>query len=158
MVQMRFLSRIAFAVASGVLILLAMALMAYGLSGPVIAMRNSWLGMRDAVIQAVSYVVIAIAVFDVAKYFLEEEVVQIKGKQTLSEARISLTRFITTIIIAVFIEGLVGVFEVSNKQPAEMVYPVFLLLTATLMVLVLGVYQRMSIGAEKERKEKDLPE
>lgn len=106
--------------------------------------------------RAVSYVVIAVAVFDVAKYFIEEEVLRSKGKQSLSEARGSLTKFMTTIIIAVFIEGLVGVFEQSGKEPEDILFPAALLVVATFMVLALGMYQKLSVNAEGEKKEKDL--
>lgn len=110
---------------------------------------------RQQIVQAVSYVVIAVAVFDVAKYFIEEEVLRPKGKQSLSEARVSLTKFMTTIIIAVFIEGLVGVFERSGKAPEDILYPAVLLVVATWMVVALGVYQKFSVNAEREKKEKD---
>ncbi|EHH69707.1 hypothetical protein GMO_10150 [Gluconobacter morbifer G707] len=62
----------------------------------------------------------------------------------------------TTIIIAVFIEGLVGVFERSGKAPEDILYPAALLVVATFMVVALGMYQKLSVNAEREKKEKDL--
>jgi len=87
----------------------------------------------------IGYVVIAMAVFDVAKYFVEEEVIRKRVNPTVTEERPSLTKFISTIVIAVFIEGLVIVFQVSKQNVEKMLYPTALLATAILIVLGLGV-------------------
>jgi len=104
---------------------------------------------KTALLGAVGYVIIAIAVFDVAKFLIEEEVVQSREKQTASEARLSLTKFISTIAIAVFLEALVTVFRVSTDNVAEMLYPTFLLVAGTLLVLGLGAFQRLSAAVEE---------
>ncbi|WP_080587161.1 hypothetical protein [Acetobacter pasteurianus] len=152
------ISRLAFCVASIFLIILATLLIVSGTIGLVSAFIVSLDDGREEIVQAISYVVIAVAVFDVAKYFIEEEVLRPKEKQSLSEARVSLTKFMTTIIIAVFIEGLVGVFERSGKAPEDILFPAALLIVATFMVIALGVYQKFSVSAEGEKKEKDIPE
>ncbi|MCW2266601.1 putative effector of murein hydrolase LrgA (UPF0299 family) [Gluconobacter cerinus] len=142
--------------ASIFLIILASLLIVSGAIGLISAFILSLNDGREEIVQAISYVVIAIAVFDVAKYFIEEEVLRSREKQSLSEARVSLTKFMTTIIIAVFIEGLVGVFERSGKAPEDILYPAALLVVATFMVMALGTYQKLSVNAEREKKEKDL--
>ena len=55
-----------------------------------------------------------------------------------------------------FIEGLVIVFQASKQELPSMLYPTALLLTAILIVVGLGVYQRLSADVEDkvERKEK----
>ena len=90
------------------------------------------------------------AVFDVAKYFVEEEVIRGREMRTDAEARRSLTKFISTISIAVFIEGLVLVFRVSKESISDILYPTALLITAIVIVVGLGGYQRLS--AEVEQK------
>ncbi|GBQ07996.1 hypothetical protein AA11826_2268 [Komagataeibacter oboediens DSM 11826] len=70
----------------------------------------------------------------------------------MGEARASLTKFITTIIIAVFIEGLVGVFETNTGAPSDILYPASLLVVATMIVISLGVFQRLSVDAERKKK------
>lgn len=151
-------SKVAFFLASVILMILASLLIISGAVGLISAFIISFKDGRGEIVRAVSYVVIAVAVFDVAKYFIEEEVLRSKGKQSLSEARGSLTKFMTTIIIAVFIEGLVGVFEQSGKDPEDILFPAALLVVATFMVLALGMYQKLSVNAEGEKKEKDLTE
>jgi uncharacterized membrane protein YidH (DUF202 family) len=94
-------------------------------------------------------------VFDVAKFLIEEEVVESREKREAGEARRSLTRFISTIALAVFLESLVTIFRVSTNSVAEMLYPTLLLVAGTLLVLGLGVYQRLSVTVERQVEAKD---
>ena len=103
-----------------------------------------------ALLAAIGYVVIAMAVFDLAKYFIEEEVIRGREMRDAAEARRSLTKFVSTIAIAVFIEGLVIVFQASKDDLPKMLYPTALLLTAIVIVIGLGIYQQLS--AEVENK------
>lgn len=143
-------SRAAFGTASIMLMALSIGLIFYGIFNLVFTLLTSWHDGRDALLLAISYVVIAIAVFDVAKYFMEEEVIQSRAKVSPLEARLSLTKFITTIIIAIFIEELVAVFEVSREHIQQIFYPIGLLATATVIVLSLAVYQRISVDTENQ--------
>jgi hypothetical protein len=95
------------------------------------------------------------AVFDLAKYFIEEEVIRGRELREAAEARRSLTKFVSTIAIAVFIEGLVITFQASKDDLPAMLYPTALLLTAILIVVGLGLFQRLS--AEVERKLDSAP-
>ena len=131
---MEGLSRFAFATASLVLMALSFALVIYGV----------------VEVAAIGYVVIAMAVFDLAKYFIEEEVIRGRELREAAEARRSLTKFISTIAIAVFIEGLVITFQASKDDLPTMLYPTALLLTAILIVVGLGVFQRLSAEVEKK--------
>jgi uncharacterized membrane protein YczE len=107
-----------------------------------------------ALLEAIGYVVIAVAVFDVAKYFVEEEVIRGREMRIPSEARRSLTKFISTIVIAVFIEALVMVFREGGKDVSRILYPAAILLIGILIVLGLGVYQRLSAIVEQEVDDK----
>ena len=111
------LSRLAFASASLVLMAMSFGLVIYGGIEVAVGIGTSREDGSTALLAAIGYVVIAMAVFDVAKYFVEEEEV-IRGREmrNAGEARRSLTKFISTISIAVFIEGLVLVFR---SQPPE---------------------------------------
>jgi hypothetical protein len=152
---MEIISRVAFGAASAVLMLLALALVAYGTLDLVVSLSKAWHQAGDAVLTAIGYVVIAVAVFDVAKYFVEEEVIRGRELRVASEARRSLTKFISTISIAVFIEGVVIVFHVSKQDVEKMLYPTALLATAILIVLGLGAYQRLSVDVERQIEQKD---
>ena len=95
------------------------------------------------------------AVFDVAKYFVEEEVIRGREMRLASEARRSLTKFISTIAIAVFIEALVMVFRAGQPGRRLMLYPAAILLPGVLIILGLGLYQRLSADVEGRVDAKD---
>ena len=152
---MEGLSRLAFATASLVLMALSFALVIYGVVEVASAGISSWKEAGGTILAAIGYVVIAMAVFDVAKYFIEEEVIRGRELREAAEARRSLTKFVSTIAIAVFIEGLVITFQASKDDLPTMLYPTALLLTAILIVVGLGVFQRLS--AEVERKLDSAP-
>jgi hypothetical protein len=156
---MELLSRVAFASASLVLMAMSFALVIYGGVEVVTAGWSSWQDAGGALLAAIGYVVIAMAVFDVAKYFIEEEVIRGREMRGAAETRRSLTKFISTIAIAIFIEGLVIVFQASKHSLPEMLYPTALLLTAIVIVVGLGVYQRLSADVEEkvEDTEKNPP-
>lgn len=142
-------SRFAFGLVAAVLALFGTVMIAYGVGQTIYAVYV-WQDVGLAILRGVGYMVIAIAVFEVAKYFVEEEVVRRRQMRTPTDARRSLTNFISTISIAVFLEGLVIVFYVSQEDVSGLIYPSILLLTATAMILGLGLYQRLSVSVEEQ--------
>jgi hypothetical protein len=149
-IHVQYLSRAVFGLASLALMLLALGMIVQGLYEPVAGFWESGERGKTALLGAIGYIVIAIAVFDVAKFLMEEEVFEPREKREAGEARRSLTRFISTIAVAVFLESLVTVFRVSNDRISEMLYPTLLLVAGTLLVLGLGVYQRLSVTVERQ--------
>ena len=127
------LARAAFALAGAALMLLALGLV--GVAGFQVA-----------------------AVFDVGKYLIEEEAIRGREMRQAGEARQSMTKFITTIAIAIFLESLVTVFDAGKRDPAMMLYPTFLLLAGVALVVGLGVYQRLSAKVEIAAEEAPHPE
>jgi len=149
----QYLSRAVFGLASFALMGLALAMILQGLYEPLAGFWESGEKGKTALLGAIGYIIIAIAVFDVAKFLIEEEVVESREKREAGEARRSLTKFISTIAVAVFLESLVTVFRVSADRISEMVYPTLLLVSGTLLVLGLGVYQRLSVTVERQVEE-----
>jgi hypothetical protein len=145
---MDYISRGVFGLASLVLMLIALALSIYSAGLIIVALAGPWSGAGNGLLQSIGYVVIAMAVFDVAKYFIEEEVIRGREMRLASEARRSLTKFVSTISIAVFIEGLVLVFRESGEDTRLLLYPCAILVTAIGIILGLGIYQRLSADAE----------
>ena len=152
---MEYVSRGVFGIASVVLMLIALALSVYSAGLILIALRSPWAEAGPGLLESIGYVVIAMAVFDVAKYFIEEEVIRGREMRLPSEARRSLTRFISTIAIAVFIEGLVMVFRQSGKDVVLVLYPAAILCTGILIILGLGLYQRLSADVEQQVEAQD---
>jgi hypothetical protein len=151
------LSRAIFGIAAVILMLLAVML-----SWDAVAQfaRILWSGQSAGIsaLTGIGFVVVSIAVFDVATYLIDEEVVRDREMRAASETRRSLTRFISTIAIAVFLEALVTVFRVSQDDVEKLIYPTFLLIAAILLVLGLGAFQRLSVSVEKQVEHRDLEE
>jgi hypothetical protein len=152
---MDFLSRFGFGTASLVLMAMSLALVGFALVELYGAVTLSRGEFGEALLGAIGYVVIAMAVFDVAKYFIEEEVIRGREMRIAAEARRSLTKFISTISIAVFIEALVTVVRVSKQDVDKMFPPTLLLLSAILIVVGLGIYQRLSVAIEQQDEGSD---
>jgi hypothetical protein len=152
---MDLISRSVFGLASAVLMLIALALSIYSASLIVSAFANGWSEAGSGLLGAIGYVVIAMAVFDVAKYFVEEEVIRAREMRVPSEARRSLTKFVSTIAIAVFIEALVMVFREGSKDITMVLYPAAILLMGVVTILGLGLYQRLSAEVEQQVETRD---
>lgn len=152
------LTRCVFFVASSFMIFLAGALIVYSGSelGRVYFTPDESVG--PVLLNAVGYTVIAIAVFDVGKYLFEEEVIHGREMRQAREARRSMTKFLSTIAIAIFLESLVAVFEASKSNVEDMIYPTLLLLGGVALVVGLGVYQRLSALTERELREAGDPD
>ena len=147
---MTFISRLVFGATSLVLLLLALGLMGVGLMELTKAGTGTVDAAGDAILAALGYVIIAIAVFDVAKYMFEEEVTGDHEKRGAAVARRSLTKFLSTIVIALFLEGLVVVFKTARSDVALLGYPTALVLVSVLVLVGLGVYQRFSASVEEK--------
>ena len=89
---------------------------------------------------AIGLIVIAMAVFDVSKYFLEEEVLRDRELRSAREARETLTKFLVIITIAVSLEALVFIFELGKDDVSLLLYPTLLLAVSVLLVVGLGFY------------------
>jgi hypothetical protein len=152
-IRVNYISRAVFGLASLALMLLALAMIIQGLYESVAGLWQSREQGKIALLGAIGYIIIAIAVFDVAKFLVEEEVFESREKREAGEARRSLTKFISTIAVAVFLEGLITVFRVSTERVTEMLYPTLLLISGTLLVLGLGLYQRLSVTVERQVEE-----
>lgn len=136
------------------LMLGSIALMIYG---PVSLVLGLLAGeaFEDHIFRAIGFLIVAAAVFDVSKYILEEEAISDDERKTAAVTRRSLTRFVSTIVIAVLLEGLVLTFEVARENLHDTVYPIGLMLTGILLLVGLGVFQRLSAAVEEVVDEVD---
>jgi len=145
----QLLARLVFCAVSIALMVVAGGLIVYAGLQQVSAFSAPEQDIGRALLDSVGYMVIAIAVFEVAKYILEEEVIDPTQMRNAGQARRSITKFVSTISIAVFLEALVAVFQTSKGQDMSMMlYPTLLLFGGVAMVVGLGVYQRLSTAAE----------
>jgi fatty acid desaturase len=104
-------------------------------------------------LQSVGAVIIAVAILDVAKYMLEEEVFRNKELRSPKEVRETLTKIMVIVAIAVSIEALVYIFKAGAEDLRLLVYPAFLIVTVVLLIVGLGIYQKLSINSESTENE-----
>jgi hypothetical protein len=118
----------------------------------VVAICNIWHSINEnqllvkALLDAVGLIVIGMAVFDVSKFLLEEEVIKSHHVITPATQRAMLSKFLVIISIAVSLEALVFIFDAGKKDITLLIYPTFLLIAAVLMIISLGVYRKLSQG------------
>lgn len=134
------------------LVSIALALISFSMMG--VAFYDIWAAFQErtklvtALLDAIGFIVIAMAVFDVSKFLLEEEVFKDRELGSPKEARETLTKFLVIISIAVSLEALVFIFDAAKKDISMLIYPTFLLIASALLVISLGIYQKLSRQVE----------
>jgi hypothetical protein len=145
----------AYVLAATLLILMALTIMGWSVC-EVLAHVNRTLrldqGFISLMLQSVGAIVIAVAVIDVARYMVEEEVFQSKELRSPREAREALTKIMLIVLIAVGIEGLVYIFKAGTQDLRLLLYPSTLILSCVLIMVGMGIYQRLSIDAENRER------
>lgn len=97
----------------------------------------------------VIYLTLALAIFDLGKTTLEEEVLLYKDILRHSSTRRTITRFIAVIIIAVSIEALLMIFKSALHGGGEqLIAAVWIIIAAALLLVALGVYVYLGSKAE----------
>lgn len=115
-----------------------------------VALWDIWLSVHEktllvtALLNAIGLIVIGMAVFDVSKFLLEEEVFSSSSTKSPAKQRATLLKFLVIIAIAVSLESLVFIFDAGTKDITKLVYPTFLLIAAILVVVGLGIYQKLT--------------
>lgn len=107
------------------------------------------LTMDDSLLGYVSYLIISVAIFDVGRYLIEEEVLRDRELRSAREARQSITKFMVIIVIAVTLEALLHLLRLHHRLN-DLIYPGFLLLVAGCLLVGLGIFQRLSSATEKD--------
>lgn len=136
---------------------LSLAIISFIMIG--VALWDIWATIEErsklvpALLDSIGFIVIAMAVFDVSKFLVEEEVLGRVEKESPTEERARLTRFLVIITIAISLEALVFIFNSAKKDIGTLIYPTLLLIADTLMVLSLGVYHKLT----QDRGSKTVP-
>jgi hypothetical protein len=99
----------------------------------------------------VGLLIVSLAIIDVAKFVVEENVVRERELRSAGEARRSLTKFMTIIIIALSLEAVVGIFEAGREKNFEqLLYPAAVMVVAVLALVGLGAFQFLSRLSQSE--------
>ena len=128
--------------------LISLTMMGAAIWGIVISVHEETL-LVTALLDAIGLIVIGMAVFDVSIFLLEEEVYISNDVSLHLKERGTLIKFLVIISIAVSLEALVFIFDAGKKDISMLIYPTLLLFDAVLLVIGLGVYQKLSQGETK---------
>ena len=151
-------ARVYFAFATAFLLILAVVLLGWAAWEIFTAVLH---GEVVGVLESAGLVIIGFAIVETARFIVEEELVRRRELRSAVEARRSLTKFITIIVIAVSLEALVMIFEAGRTELERALYPAALFTAAMFALVALGAFQWLSsriavppdeseVGAEDE--------
>jgi hypothetical protein len=145
-----WLSRLLFIVIALALYALAISMIVAGTGQLVLGAFGGQVGIYN-LMSGVGLLIVSLAIADVAKFVVEENVVRDRELRSPGEARRSLTKFMTIIIIALSLEAVVGIFEAGReKNFQELLYPAAVMAVAVFAVVGLGAFQFLSRRAQSE--------
>ena len=103
----------------------------------------------NQIMDEVAYIVFAVAVSDVARYLLVEEVLRSKETRPLSEKRRALLNLILIIAAAFALEGLILTLQIAKITIEKLTYPILLLVVSSILLISLGIYQKLTSSQQK---------
>jgi len=141
------------------LLFVAVALALFGL-GISLVVSGVWQLVRGALggevgiynlMNGVGLLIVSLAIADVAKFVVEENVVRERELRSPAEALRSLTKFMTIIIIALSLEAVVGIFEAGREKAFDqLVFPSIVMAAAIFALIGLGLFQFLSRRSQRE--------
>jgi len=153
---MRGVSKALYLTVATTLLLIALMLIGYALWEVWLSVNGN-VQVMEKLLTAIGVAVISLALFDVSKYLVEEEVLREKSLvRNLEDTKRSLTKFMTIIAIAICLEALVFIFEAGKSDVQTLFYPILLLVSGVLVVIGLGIYLRISAGIERQERRENL--
>ncbi|MCB1109345.1 MAG: general glycosylation pathway protein [Chlamydiia bacterium] len=144
------LSNFGYIAACIILYLIALCILVSAVWGILSDMRSGAYTVYK-LLDEVGLIVFSMAVIDVGKYLMLEEVIR-KGNSELqpSQTRKTLTKFAIIIASALSLEGLVLTIEVAKQDVTKILYPVSVLITATIFIIGIGLYQLLNSRSESK--------
>jgi len=92
------------------------------------------------VFEATILLTLALAIFDLSKTILEEEILGRHKENNISGPHKTMVKFLGSIIIALSIEALMLVFKFAIIDPAEIIYAMVIVAGVALLLISLAVY------------------
>ncbi|MBU1216754.1 PDC sensor domain-containing protein [bacterium] len=92
------------------------------------------------VFEATILITLALAIFDLAKTLIEEELIGRTKENNISGPHKTMVKFLGSIIIALSIEALMLVFKFAITDPAQLMYAMFIIGGVALLLVSLAIY------------------
>jgi hypothetical protein len=100
--------------------------------------------LLNQILRSVGLVTISLAVFEVAKFLVEEELIQGREHGSIREARVSLTKFFSIVIIVVALEAVVMIFQVKIDDIDQLIHPTALMAVVVFALIGLGLFRKLT--------------
>jgi hypothetical protein len=121
------------------LIAIALLLFFKGVGSFVIEISPDKFKIKD-VFEATILLTLSLAIFDLAKTLVEEEILGRHKEHNISGPHKTMVRFLGSIIIALSIEALMLVFKFAITDPNKLVYAIYIMGGVSFLLISLAVY------------------
>jgi len=106
-------------------------------------------GRVHGVLNAIALLTIAVATLELGQTIFEEEVQREAQMAAPTRVRRFLSRFMVVLVVALSIETLVAVFELSRSDPAKLPYAAGIGIAAAALLAAWGVFIKLNRAAEE---------
>lgn len=145
-----FFSNFGYILGCLLLYIISLIIMASAVYGIIIDLFYSEVFDIYAVLNEVGLLVFSVAVIDIGKYLMLEEVLTEKQKDPHVKASQTLPKFVIIIVSALSLEGLVLTIKFAKSDITKVIYPSMLLIVAVLFIIAIGIFQRLSNTSTKK--------
>ncbi|MES2675015.1 MAG: PDC sensor domain-containing protein [Pseudomonadota bacterium] len=128
----------------GVMLVLVAGLLLYEAGAAMLQVVNEHINAPIQIFGTVILITLGLAIFDLGKTILEEEVLLHKDIHNEGSTRRTISRFMSAIVIAVSIESLLLMFKSLLGGPDHLISGVLMLLAAVAMLVGLGIYLKLT--------------
>lgn len=122
------------------MILLALFIILYSMWGFVGSLIEHHTFTLDSIFKPIIALTLGLAIFDLAKTILEQEVYFKSYSRNSKVDTKMVTKFLITIIIALSIEGLMVVFKIAIENYSQMINALYLISGISLIIVALSVF------------------
>lgn len=102
----------------------------------------------NATLESIGLLTIAVAALELGQTILEEEVQRASGLSAPTRVRRFLSRFLVVIVVALSIESLVAVFQLTHEDPSRLPQAATVTLAAAALLAAWGVFVHLNRSAE----------
>jgi Ni/Fe-hydrogenase subunit HybB-like protein len=106
-------------------------------------------GSAQQVIEVIGLLAAAVVALQIAQTITEEEVVRSAHVSGPTRVRRFLSRFLTVVVVALVIEGLVATFRAAHEDPSRIMHAATMVLAAGVLLAGWGLFIRMNRFAEE---------
>jgi hypothetical protein len=102
----------------------------------------------DIILESIGYLTIAVAALELGQTVLEEEILRSTHVSGPTRARRFLSRFLIVVVVALAVESLIAVFQLT-KTPEFLPQAASVALAAALLLAAWGVFVKLNRSAEE---------